>query len=39
MLQDLNVEEMVHNQFMLREGCKEKAGFESQMKRRTAPGG
>lgn len=26
-------------QFMLREGRKEKAGFESQMKRRTAPGG
>ena len=26
-------------QFMLREGRKEKAGFDSQMKRRTAPGG
>lgn len=39
MLQDSNVEEMVHNQFMVREACKEKAVSESQMKRRTTPGG
>ena len=33
-----NVEEMVHDQFMARGGLKEKAGFQTQMKRRTAPG-